>query len=1063
MYKPTVSVWQPSEPLFKMTILGSVMTALGLAGCSTTPSNSGKQVKSQQLKQQSLDVNSMDNMAELLSATDMRAVEGDRLLILKHGDVWKRMTVGFKMNLNYSDSRIEAQRGWFISRQPYIDRLSARASRYLYYTVKEAERRGMPTELALLPIVESSYDPAVTSSAAAAGMWQFIPSTGKIYGLQQTSLYDGRRDVAESTRAAYEFLGSLYNQFGSWELALAAYNAGPGRVQQAINRNKAAGLATDFWSLRLPQETMNYVPRFIAVAQIIKNPSEYGVRLPPIANRPHFREVFVGAVNLNDVAGITGLSRAELYQLNPGHRGDWIDEKSPMRVLIPADLNPTIDTHLKALAVNREGALLANAQLPKSSSSTQTALNTTPVASQPVLNSSVTPPVVSQPSSTELSAAARQKTPEGANALASFAMQTDIPSAPRVPVAVTQAVNITPVALEPALTTAEREQIVAAVRVEGQNKVDALLKPVASRAEQDAIVAELQKLAPAGTEIVDPADGKIRLTAIQTSLSVADQRGQELTKGFSYPKAVADQTKPDSLEAKLNQGKTVIQTGSEVTVIQPKGKRSSYSVLQGDTLLGIAMKNGVNWRDVAAWNQMDPEATLFAGTTIYLYDAKPIVSNPTPATIADKYIVQSNDTLSGVAAQFSMSLKQLAEYNDIDMQSNIFVGQTLSLKPQQNKANTNNNTASVSKIKTDSYSVKRGESLSQIAARYELSTSELAQLNANLTANSALQAGQKINVPAKVVANKVITLTQNKASNTLTKTQEYTVQRGDTLSSIAHDLKLSMAELIRLNDLTGNMNLQVGQVLTIPLVTVKALDYTVKSGDTLSVIAERYKLKTEYLASLNGLTQNANIRVGQTLKLDAVAVKAVEKQELADSDYVTYVVKSGETLSSIAKKHYLQQDYLAKLNNLQGNARLKVGQRLKVNTDALTKKVEPVSAKEDAKTVTATKNQNTGKANSTKTESYTVKSGDSLNAIAARLGISTIELATLNNLRANAGLKAGQSLTIPKKFSEYRVKRGDTLIGLASRYDLPSQDLAELNELSPGATLKIGQTLQVPN
>ena len=200
----------------------------------------------------------------------MRAVEGDRLLILKHGDVWKRMTVGFKMDLNHWDSRIEAQRSWFISRQPYLDRLSARASRYLYHTVKEAERRGLPTELALLPVIESSYDPAATSSAAAAGLWQFIPSTGKIYGLKQTSLYDGRRDVVESTRAAYEFLGSLYNQFGSWELALAAYNAGPGRIQQAINRNRAAGLPTDYWSLKLPQETMNYVPRFLAVAQIIK-------------------------------------------------------------------------------------------------------------------------------------------------------------------------------------------------------------------------------------------------------------------------------------------------------------------------------------------------------------------------------------------------------------------------------------------------------------------------------------------------------------------------------------------------------------------------------------------------------------------------------------------------------------------------------------------------------------------------------------------------------------------------------------------------------------------------
>ena len=195
MSKPTTAVWQPSAPnIFKFSLLTSALAALGLAtGCSSTP-NTGKVQSSKQLGM--LDANSLDSLEDLLSATDMRAVEGDRLLILKHGDVWKRMTVGFKMDENRWDSRIEAQRSWFISRQPYLDRLSARASRYLYYTVKEAERRGMPTELALLPIIESSYDPAATSSAAAAGLWQFIPSTGRIYGLKQTSLYDGRRAKA---------------------------------------------------------------------------------------------------------------------------------------------------------------------------------------------------------------------------------------------------------------------------------------------------------------------------------------------------------------------------------------------------------------------------------------------------------------------------------------------------------------------------------------------------------------------------------------------------------------------------------------------------------------------------------------------------------------------------------------------------------------------------------------------------------------------------------------------------------------------------------------------------
>jgi len=325
MYKPTTFVWQPSAAsLFKITVLSSALAALGITtGCSSTP-QSAKTSKSKQVSGAGyLDASSLDSLEDLLSATDMRAVEGDRLLILKHGDVWKRMSVGFKMDLNHWDSRIEAQRSWFISRQPYLDRLSARASRYLYHTVKEAERRGLPTELALLPVIESSYDPAATSSAAAAGLWQFIPSTGRIYGLKQTGMYDGRRDVVESTRAAYEFLGSLYNQFGSWELALAAYNAGPGRIQQAINRNQAAGLPTDYWSLKLPQETMNYVPRFLAVAQIIKNPKAYGISLPPIANRPHFREVTLSApLSLNEIASVAGLSRSELYALNPGYRGE---------------------------------------------------------------------------------------------------------------------------------------------------------------------------------------------------------------------------------------------------------------------------------------------------------------------------------------------------------------------------------------------------------------------------------------------------------------------------------------------------------------------------------------------------------------------------------------------------------------------------------------------------------------------------------------------------------------------------------------------------------------------
>ncbi|MGP4953398.1 transglycosylase SLT domain-containing protein, partial [Psychrobacter sp. T6-1] len=158
-----------------------------------------------------LDAESLDELADLLEATDMTMVEGNKLVIQQYGDLWNRLRAGYRMNMGQPiyNQRIEAQKGWFTSRQDYLNRLTARSSRYLYHTVREAERRNIPTELALLPIIESSYDPGATSSAAAAGMWQFIPSTGRIYGLNQSSTYDGRRDVIESTRAAYDFLTAL--------------------------------------------------------------------------------------------------------------------------------------------------------------------------------------------------------------------------------------------------------------------------------------------------------------------------------------------------------------------------------------------------------------------------------------------------------------------------------------------------------------------------------------------------------------------------------------------------------------------------------------------------------------------------------------------------------------------------------------------------------------------------------------------------------------------------------------------------------------------------------------
>ena len=1081
MYKPTAILLQPSFPHFlKITVLGSALAALGLTGCSSSQSAT-QSSKSNMVGSGYLDANSLDSLEDLLSATDMRAVEGDRLLILKHGDVWKRMTVGFKMDQTHWDSRIEAQRGWFISRQPYLDRLSARASRYLYHTVKEAERRGLPTELALLPIIESSYDPAATSSAAAAGMWQFIPSTGRIYGLKQTSLYDGRRDVVESTRAAYEFLGSLYNQFGSWELALAAYNAGPGRIQQAINRNKAAGLPTDYWSLKLPQETMNYVPRFLAVAQIIKNPNAYGVSLPPIANRPHFREIAVGPVNLNEIASITGLSRAELYQLNPGHRGDQIDSQSPMRIIIPADLSPSIDARIKKLSPN-SGGLWANTAKPftpeKSNPPTLNTQQITPAkTAPPALKSNTT--VVTTASKTPtasnpvLAAASKSKsTPQGSAALASFAANSDIPSAPRIPVAVNQVANVKPISVEPALSAAEREQILAAVKAEGENKtVEQVLQPVASKAEQEKVVEELKALAPQGTEIVDPFDGKIKLTAIQTSQSIAEQQGKELTRGFAYPKGVAENTRADSEEAKRNQGKNYVRTDSEVVVSPPKGKRSTYTVLPGDTLAVIAMKNGLNWRDVAKWNQIDPKSPLFVGTSIYLYDAKPQTTEAsTPVkSKAESYVVQANDNLTGVASQFGLSVKQLADYNNLSLNSGLRVGQKLNLKETVQTSPSNSDTQvarsnAVSKIKTKPYVVKRGEYLKLIAERYALSNQELADLTTGLTSSSSLLMGQKINIPLQAIESKSDNQSNEKISSKIDnvsveptyKVENYQVQRGDTLTSIALQSKISLTELAELNKISNTGGLRLGQVIKIPAGSTVPETYTVQSGDSLSVISAKYNVGMDYIANLNGISRTTGLRVGQRLKLTGEETAStrtdanVEKSNTQKNSDI-HLVKSGETLSSIAKKYHLQLNYLAELNDLSRTANVRVGQRLKVEGEA-----DQAETKSEVKTAKTSKN-------SKNTDSYTVKSGESLNVIANRLGISVAELAELNDLNARSGLRVGQQITIPKVVTEYKIQRGDTLIGLANRYGLDTTKLAEMNAMQPNTQLRIGAIIKVPN
>ena len=253
-------------------------------------------------------------------------------------DVWQRVSDGLRFHIP-DDKRVEAQKAWYLKHPEYMKRVVTRAQPFLYYIVDEIEKRDMPMELVLLPIVESAFDPFAYSHGRAAGMWQFIPGTGKRFGMEQTWWYDGRRDVVASTQGALDYLTYLANMFdGNWLHALAAYNSGEGRVSKAIRANKKAGKPTDFWNLRLPRETRAYVPKLLALADILKNRDTYAYAWPEVENVAVIDIVDIGSqVDLAFAADLAGMSLKELHALNPGFNRWATSPEGPHRLVLPLD------------------------------------------------------------------------------------------------------------------------------------------------------------------------------------------------------------------------------------------------------------------------------------------------------------------------------------------------------------------------------------------------------------------------------------------------------------------------------------------------------------------------------------------------------------------------------------------------------------------------------------------------------------------------------------------------------------------------------------------------------
>ena len=299
------------------------------------------------------------NNNSVKSAAESKIISDTNIIEIKSEeasfDIWERIRL--ELSITIPDDQIAATslyRERLYSNQTAVNRISKSGQRYLFHTLTRAQELGLPVELALLPFVESEFDPYAKSVDGATGIWQFMPATGKEWGLKSNWWYDGKKDVLASTEAALQFLTYLNEKFdGDWLLAMAAYNTGPTRVNRAIRKNKREDKPIRFWDLNLPKETTAYVPKLLVLCELIKDPKAFNVNLPSIANRPYFERVKIpGQLDLMQAADLAGLKPETIYELNPGFNQWATDPSGPHYLLLPIGVSDRFMTQLESLDLN---------------------------------------------------------------------------------------------------------------------------------------------------------------------------------------------------------------------------------------------------------------------------------------------------------------------------------------------------------------------------------------------------------------------------------------------------------------------------------------------------------------------------------------------------------------------------------------------------------------------------------------------------------------------------------------------------------------------------------------